>query len=263
MTTLVMIAILLAGVVGYGQLPVSDLPNVDYPVISVSASLPGASPETMASAVATPLEKQFTTIAGLDAMTSSSAQGSTNITLQFTLDRSIDAAAQDVQSAIAKTLRSLPTGIIPPSYQKVNPADQPILYLALTSKMLPLSKLDEYAENTLAQRISMVKGVAQVSVFGAQKYAVRIQLDPRALSSRGLPIQAVSDAIDAANVNLPTGILWGPERAATVQANGQLQNAKDFGDIIVAVRNGAPVRLRDLGTVTDGVQNNKVAKPLG
>src|SRR5580765_1848636 len=187
-TTLVMAGILIFGIVGYRVLPVNDLPNVDYPVISVSASLPGASPETMASAVATPLEKQFTTIAGVDAMTSSSQLGSTSITLQFTLDRNIDAAAQDVQAAIAKTLRSLPTGITPPSYQKVNPADQPILFLVLTSKMLPLSQLDEYAENTLSQRISMVEGVAQVSVFGAQKYAVRIQLDPRALSSRGIAI---------------------------------------------------------------------------
>src|SRR5262249_54007966 len=204
-----------------------------------SASLPGASPETMASAVATPLEKQFTTIAGLDAMTSSSSQGSTNITLQFALDRDIDAAAQDVQAAIAKTLRSLPTGIIPPSYQKVNPADQPILYLALTSRMLPLSQLDEYAESVLSQRISALKGVAQVSVFGAQKYAVRIQLDPRALSSRGIAIGAVSDAIEAANVNLPTGILWGPSRTATVQATGQLHNAAEFGAIVVATRDGA------------------------
>jgi len=259
MTTLVMSGILIFGMVGYSLLPVSDLPNVDYPVISVSASLPGASPETMASAVATPLEKQFTTIAGLDAMTSSSNQGSTNITLQFTLDRDIDAAAQDVQSAIAKTQRSLPTGIIPPSYQKVNPADQPILFLALTSKMLPLSQLNEYAENVLAQRISMVKGVAQVSVYGSQKYAVRIQLDPRALSSRGIPIGAVGDAIRAANVNLPTGILWGPSRTATVQATGQLRNAKEFGEVVVAWKNGAPVRLRDLGEVRDDVQSNKVA----
>src|SRR5207247_10730348 len=166
---------------------VAGLDAVDYPVVSVSAGLPGASPETMASAVATPLEKQFTTIAGLDAMTSSSSQGSCSITLQFALDRNIDAAAQDVQAAITKTLRSLPTGLTPPSYQKVNPADQPILFLVLSSKMLSLSQLDEYAENWLAQRISMVKGVAQVSVFGAQKYAVRIQLDPRALSSRGIP----------------------------------------------------------------------------
>jgi HAE1 family hydrophobic/amphiphilic exporter-1 len=259
MTTLVMSGILFFGMVGYSALPVSDLPNVDYPVISVSASLAGASPETMASAVATPLEKQFTTIAGLDAMTSSSGQGSTNITMQFALDRNIDGAAQDVQAAIAKTLRSLPTGIVPPSYQKVNPADQPILYMALTSKLMPLSQLDEYAENVLAQRLSTVAGVAQVSVFGAQKRAVRIQLDPRALSSRGIPIRDVDAAIDAANVNLPTGILWGPNRTATVQANGQLQTAQEFGDIVIAVRSGRPVRLRDLGNVLEDVQSNKVA----
>ncbi len=258
-TTLVMAGVLVFGIVGYRLLPVSDLPNVDYPVISVTASLPGASPETMASAVATPLEKQFSTIAGVDAMTSSSGQGNTSITLQFALDRDIDAAAQDVQSAIAKTVRSLPTGIVPPTYQKVNPADQPILFLALTSKMLPLSQLDEYAENALAQRISMVKGVAQVSVFGAQKYAVRIRLDPRALSGRGIPLGDVTEAIRAANVNLPTGILWGPSRSTTLQASGQLHDAREFGDIVVAYRNGAPVRLRDLGEVLDDVQNNKVA----
>jgi hydrophobic/amphiphilic exporter-1 (mainly G- bacteria), HAE1 family len=258
-TTLIMIGVLLFGIVGYMNLPVSDLPNVDYPTISVNAALPGASPETMASAVATPLEKQFTTIAGVDAMTSSSTQGSTSITLTFTLDRNIDAAAQDVQAAIAKTLRSLPSGILPPSYQKVNPADQPILYLALTSKLLPLSQLDDYAENVLAQRLSTVKGVAQVSVFGAQKYAVRIQLDPRQLASRQIAIGTVTEAINAANVNMPTGILWGPQRTATVQATGQLHNAADFGDIVVATRNGAPVRLRDLGQVRDDVQSNKVA----
>ena len=263
MTTLVMSGVLLFGVLGYTQLPVSDLPNVDYPVISVSAGLPGASPETMASAVATPLEKQFTTIAGLDAMTSSSSQGSCSITLQFALDRNIDAAAQDVQAAITKTLRSLPTGLTPPSYQKVNPADQPILFLVLSSKMLSLSQLDEYAENWLAQRISMVKGVAQVSVFGAQKYAVRIQLDPRALSSRGIPIGDVTNAVQDANVNLPTGILWGPSRAAAVMANGQLGNAREFGDVVVSYRNGAPVRVRDLGRVLDDVQVNKVASWFG
>src|SRR5213075_2289858 len=192
-----------------------DLPTVDFPTITVNASLPGASPETMASAVATPLEKQFSTIAGVDAMTSSSGLGSTSITLQFGLDRDIDAAAQDVQAAIAKTLRSLPTGIIPPSYQKVNPADQPILFLALTSKLLPLSQLDDYAENTLAQRISTLKGVAQVSVFGAQKYAVRVQLDPIALANRQIAIRDVATAIDKANVNMPTGILWGPQQTLT------------------------------------------------
>ncbi len=258
-TTLVMIGILFFGAVGYTQLPVSDLPNVDYPIIQVGASLAGASPETMASAVATPLEKQFSTIPGLDVMTSSSSQGSTSITLQFTLDRSIDAAAQDVQAAIAQTLRRLPTGIVPPSYQKVNPADSPIIFYAISSKTMPLSKLDEYAENYLSQRISMVNGVAQVQVFGAQKYAIRVRLNPHALNARQIGIDEVSSAINAGNVNLPTGILWGRNRTATVQANGQLENAKDFGNLVVAWRNGSPVRVRDLGQVIDDVQNNRVA----
>src|SRR6266404_7349745 len=178
MTTLVMLGILMFGVMAYRLLPVSNLPNVDFPTIQVNASLPGASPETMASAVATPLEKQFSTIAGVDQMTSSSSLGSTNITLQFTLDRNIDAAAQDVQAAISKTLRQLPTGIVPPSYQKVNPADQPIIYYALSSGTLSLPELDEYAETFIAQRLSMVDGVAQVNVYGAAKYAVRDLVDP-------------------------------------------------------------------------------------
>ena len=258
-TTLVMIGILFFGIIGYRQLPVSDLPNVDYPIISVSASLAGASPETMASAVATPLEKQFSTIPGLDVMTSSSSQGSTNITMQFTLDRSIDAAAQDVQAAIAQTLRRLPTGIIPPSYQKVNPADSPIMFFAVSSTLMPLSKLDDYAENFLSQRLSMINGVAQVQVFGAQKYAIRVRLNPHALNASQVGIDEVASAITAGNVNLPTGILWGSNRTATVQANGQLANAKDFGDLIVAWRNGSPLRVRDLGEVIDDVQNNHIA----
>lgn len=259
MTTLVMIGIVLAGLLGYRTLPVSDLPNVDYPVISVSANLAGASPETMASAVATPLEKAFSTIAGLDAMTSSSGLGSTNITMQFALDRNIDAAAQDVQAAIAKTLRQLPSGITPPSYQKVNPADSPILFLALTSDLLPLSTLDEYAQSFLAQRISTVNGVAQVSVFGSQKYAVRIQLDPQALAARGVGIDQVADAINGANVNLPTGVLTGPDKTLTVRANGQLTSASQFRSLVVTTRGGAPVRLGDLGRVLDDVQDNKTA----
>ncbi len=258
-TTLVMIAILLFGIVGYTKLPVSDLPNVDYPVIQVSASLPGASPETMASAVATVLEKQFSTIPGLDVMTSSSSQGNTNVTLQFTLDRDIDAAAQDVQSAIAAVQRRLPTGIIPPSYQKVNPADSPIVFFAVSSRVLPLTQLNDYAENTLAQRISMVSGVAQVQVFGSQKYAVRVRLDPHAMRARGIGIDEVSSAISTGNVNLPTGILWGRNRTATIEANGQLKDAGDFGQLVVAWRDGAPVRVRDLGKVIDDVQNNRVA----
>ena len=259
MTTLVMISILFFGVSSYGRLPVSDLPSVDFPTISVNASLPGGSPETMASAVATPLEKQFSTIAGIDNMTSSSSLGSTSITIQFNLDRNIDAAAQDVQAAISQTLRSLPQGILPPSYRKVNPADSPILYLALTSNTLPLSQLDEYGETVMAQRISTIPGIAQVSVYGAQKYAVRVQLDPTSLANRGIGIDEVATAINAQNVNMPTGTLWGPTRAYTVATNGQLQNAAQFRQIVVAYRNGAPVHLSELGTVLDDVENNKTA----
>jgi len=259
MTTLVMMGILLFGIMAYRLLPVSDLPNVDFPTITVSASLPGASPETMASAVATPLEKQFSTIAGVDQMTSTSNLGNTSITLQFTLDRDIDAAAQDVQAAISKTLRQLPSGILPPSYQKVNPADSPIVYYAMSSKTLSLSALDEYAETFIAQRLSTVNGVAQVQVYGAAKYAVRVQLDPKALATRGIGIDEVADGIAASNVNLPTGILWGPHRAYTVEANGQLQSAAEFRPLVVAFRNGAPVRLQDVGQVLDDVQDNKSA----
>ena len=260
MTTLVMLSILLFGIMAYRQLPVSDLPNVDFPTIQVSARLPGASPETMASAVATVLERQFSTIAGVDSMNSSSAQGSTTITLQFTLSRDIDSAAQDVQAAIARVARDLPPNMpAPPSYQKVNPADQPILMIALTSPTLPLSTLNEYGETMLAQRISMVDGVAQVQVFGSQKYAVRVQVDPQALAARGIGLDEVANAIQDGNVNLPTGVLYGPQRAFTVQANGQLMRAKDYKSLIVTYRNGAPVRLADLGQVFDSVENDKTA----
>ena len=258
-TTLLMAAILLFGVMGYRALPVSDLPNVDFPTIQVSASLPGADPETMASSVATPLEKQFSTIAGLDSVTSSSSLGLTRIVLTFNLGRDIDAAAQDVQSAIAKTQRDLPRDMNPPSYQKVNPADDPVLYLALTSQTLPLPKLSEYGETFLAQRISMVQGVAQVTVYGSQKYAVRIQLDPRRLASRKIGLDEVANAVQRGNVNLPSGILWGPEKALTLRASGQLENADAFRPLVVAYRGGAPVRLRDLGEVVDSVENDKVA----
>ncbi|MBA8889043.1 HAE1 family hydrophobic/amphiphilic exporter-1 [Dokdonella fugitiva] len=258
MTTLVMIGILVFGIVGYRLLPVAALPNVDFPTIQVSASLPGASPETMASAVATPLEKQFSTIPAIDSMTSSSALGSTSITLQFALDRNIDAAAQDVQAAISAALRQLPTQMTtPPTFRKVNPADSPIFFVAFTSKTLRLSTLDEYAENTLAQRISTVNGVAQVNVYGSQKYAVRIDLDPDALSTRGLGIDTVANAVGKGNVNLPTGTLYGPNRIYNVMVGGQLFDAAAFGDLIVTYQNGAPVRLKDIARVYDGVQNDK------
>jgi HAE1 family hydrophobic/amphiphilic exporter-1 len=264
MTTLVMLAILMFGIMGYRLLPVSDLPNVDFPTIQVNASLPGASPETMASAVATPLERQFSTIAGLDSMSSTSGLGYTNITLQFTLSRDIDGAAQDVQAMIAKSARDLPQDMpSPPSYQKVNPADSPVLYLNVNSPTLRLSDVDEYAETFLAQRISMVSGVAQVSVYGAQKYAVRVQLDPRALASRQIGINEVVNAIDSGNVNLPTGTLWGRHEAVTVQASGQLTDAAQYRPLIVAYRNGSPVRLEQLGRVFDSVENDKTASWVG
>jgi HAE1 family hydrophobic/amphiphilic exporter-1 len=260
MTTLVMIAILLFGAMAYRQLPVSDLPNVDFPTIQVNAGLPGASPETMASAVATPLERQFSTIAGLDSMTSASSLGGTSITLQFNLSRDIDAAAQDVQSAIAAAQRQLPPNMpSPPSYNKVNPADQPVFYLALHSETMPLYQLDEYGETMMAQRLSTIPGVAQVNVFGAQKYAVRVQLDPQQLATRGVGIDEVVNAIRASNVNLPTGVLNTPHQASTIVANGQLLKADDYRPITVAYRNGAPIRLGDLGRVFDSVENDKTA----
>ena len=258
-TTLVMFGILMFGLMAYRLLPVSDLPNVDFPTITVGAGLPGASPQTMAAAVATPLEKQFSTIAGIDAMTSSSTLGSTNITLTFTLSRDIDAAAQDVQAAISKTLRQLPPGMQPPSYNKSNPADSPILYLALTSGTLQLSALDEYAETFLAQRLSTVSGVAQVQVFGSAKYAVRIQVDPKALAARGIGLDEVTAAVSAGNPNLPTGTLWGPQRAYTVLADGSISSAPEFRQLAVTYQNGAPVRLQDVARVLDDVQDSRNA----
>jgi HAE1 family hydrophobic/amphiphilic exporter-1 len=260
MTSLVMIAILIFGVASYRLLPVNDLPNVDFPTIQVNASLPGANPDTMASAVATPLENQLSTIAGVDSMTSTNGVGSTRITLQFNLDRDIDAAAQDVQAAISLAIRFLPKNMpTPPSFRKVNPADQPVLYLALSSPSLPLSAVDEYAQTLIARRISTISGVAQVNVFGSQKFAVRAQLDPKALASRQIGIDEVATAIDAANVNLPTGTLDGTKQAYTIEASGQLFNAAAYRQLTVAYRDGSPVRLSELGTVLDSVENNKVA----
>lgn len=260
MTSLVMIAILLFGLVGYRLLPVSDLPNVDFPTILVTANLPGATPETMASSVATPLERQFSTIAGLDSMSSTNAQGITAITLQFSLDRSIDAAAQDVQAMISQAARQLPADMpTPPSFRKVNPADQPVLYLAVSSTVLPLYKVHEYADTFIAQRISMLSGVAQVQIFGAQKYAVRTQLDPKALAARTIGIDEVAQAVSKGNVNLPTGTLQGAVQAFSIQATGQLNDAASYRPLIVAYRNGNPVRLEELGRVIDGVENDKIA----
>ncbi|MBI1369973.1 MAG: MMPL family transporter [Planctomycetes bacterium] len=260
MTTLVMSAILFFGAMAYQLLPVSDLPNVDFPTLQVDAELPGASPETMASSVSTPLEREFSTIAGLDSMSSTSNLGRASITLQFNLGRNIDAASQDVAAAIARATPRLPSNMpSPPSYKKVNPADQPILYLALTSKTLPLYTLNNYAQIMMSQRISTITGVAQVLLYGPQKYAVRVQVDPRQLASRGIGIDEIAGAIDAGNVNLPTGVLYGRNTAYTVQANGQLKDAAAYGPLIIAYRNGHPVRLDDVGKVIDSVENDKTA----
>ncbi|MDR0379943.1 MAG: efflux RND transporter permease subunit, partial [Candidatus Accumulibacter sp.] len=256
MTTLLMAAFVIFGLIAYRALPVSELPDVDFPTISVTANLPGASPETMASAVATLLEGQFSTIAGLDSMSSVSAQGTTTITLQFSLDRNIDAAAQDVQSAIAAAQRRLPPSMpTPPSFRKINPADAPIFNIALTSDTLPLQVVNEYAETQLAQRLATITGVAQVLVWGSQKYAVRVQADPDRLASRGMGIDELRQAISQANVNQPLGQFSGEHQMFSIRDNGQLDRAPDYRPLIVAWRNGAPVRLEEVATPIDSVES--------
>src|ERR1044072_8049360 len=259
-TGLIMAGILIFGIMGYRLLPVSELPNVDYPTISVSASLPGASPDTMAASVATPLEKQLSTIAGIDNLSSTNAQGSTSIVIQFNLSRDIEAAGQGVQAAISRASRQLPPEMpTPPAFQKVNPADQPVLYLALSSPTLLLSTVDDYAETLMAQRITMINGVAQVSVFGSQKYAVRVQLDPNKMANYGIGMDDVQQAINQGNANVPTGTLYGPNKALRVDVSGQLETAAAYRPLIVSYRNGSPVRLDAIAQVKDSVQSDKVA----
>ena len=261
MTTLLMAALVIFGVfVGYFSLPVSELPSVDFPTIVVSASLPGATPETMASAVASPLESNFSNVPDIASMSSSSSLGSTSITIQFNLDRDIDAAAQDVNAAISASLRQLPSNLpAPPTLRKVNPSDAPILYIALQSPTMPLTEVDKYAESLLARQISTLDGVAQVNVYGSQKFAVRIQVDPNAMTAAGIGIDQVEAAAAAANVDLSTGTMNGPHQTTLIQANGQLVNGAQFERQIIAYRNGAPVRIRDIGRAIDSVQNNLVA----
>jgi HAE1 family hydrophobic/amphiphilic exporter-1 len=259
MTTLLMIGVLVFGIVSYRKLPVSDLPTVDSPSINVGANLPGASPETMAATVATPLEKAFSAIAGIDEMTSSSGRGNTNVNITFSLDRDVEAAAQDVNAAIGKTLPFLPSTILPPNYHKENGAAAPILNLALTSNVLPMQQVDEFAETTIAQRLSMIEGVSSVNVFGSAKYAVRVQLDPKQLASRNIGVSQVAAAIRQNNVMLPTGVIYGKNKTLTLQATGQLNTASDFRKLIIAYRNGAGVRLGDVANVLDDIQNNKSA----
>ncbi|WP_445631110.1 efflux RND transporter permease subunit [Nostoc sp. DSM 114167] len=260
MTTLVMMGILIFGLMSYLLLPISALPNVEYPFISVSASLPGATPETMASSVAAPLERQFTEIAGLNSFNSTSSTGSTNISLQFDFSRRVEDAAKDVQAAISAAAGQLPAGMPhPPTYRKVNPSVSPVLYLYMYSETQPISTVDEYAEVTVGQPISMIDGVAQVQVYGQQQYAVRVQLDPRELASRGIGLNQVKTAIQQGNVNLPTGSLSDTYKSYTIQANGQLTDADSYRQLIVTYKNGAPVRLQDLGQVIDSEQNVKVS----
>jgi len=259
-TALLQISIVIFGIMGYRSLPVSDLPPIDFPTISVNASLPGANPETMAAAVATPLEKQFSAVPGITSISSTNGQGSTNITLQFDLDRDIDAAAQDVQVAISRTMRSLPNDMpSAPSFQKVNPADSPIMFLTLSSPTLPLSQINDYAEVSVGQRISTLKGVAQVQVFGAQKFAVQIDVDPRLLAARELDMDQVATAVSRGSVNRPTGTLYGRDRTFALKADGQLTNAMGFRELVVAYKDGRPVRLMEVANVYDGVENDKQA----
>jgi HAE1 family hydrophobic/amphiphilic exporter-1 len=259
-TTLIVLAIAIFGVMGYRQLPVSDLPAIDFPTIQVNANLPGASPETMATAVATPLEKAFSAIAGVDSISSVNSQGSTAITLQFSLDRDIDAAAQDVQSMIARAQRQLPADMpTPPSLQKQNPADQAVVFLTLATSTLPLSQLTEYAETVIAQRLSTIPGVGQVNINGAQKFAVRIDLDPRELAARQIGIDQVAQSVQQANSNRATGTLAGAEQSFVVEAHGRLMSAADYKPVVVAYKNGSPVRLYELANVYDGVENDKIA----
>lgn len=257
-TTLVMVGILGFGLLSYFSLPVSNLPTVEYPTIQVAAALPGANPDVMASSVATPLENQFSTIAGINSMSSSSSLGSTSITLQFDLSRNIDAAAQDVQAAIARAQGALPTDMpSPPSYSKVNPAEQPILYIALSSRTMGLSQLDQYAEQTMARRISMVSGVSQVQVFGAQKYAVRVQADPAKLAAYQVDLEQIRGSLTSGSINLPAGSLYGYNKSYTVQSNSQLTSASQFAQLIVTYKNGAPLRLDQVAHVFDSVSNDK------
>jgi HAE1 family hydrophobic/amphiphilic exporter-1 len=260
MTTLLMVSFIVFGIFGYMKLPVAALPRVDFPTINVSAQLPGANPETMAASVAAPLERAFATIPGISLMTSRSQTGQTNITMQFDLDRDIDGAALDVQSQISATLRRLPQEMTsPPSFRKVNPADSPILFLGLASPTLPLSTTNDYAEQIFAQQISQIPGVAQVVIFGQQKYAVRIEADPDAAAARGLTLQDVRNAVSAANSSTPVGTLRGPGQNITLTASGQIEHAEGYRDLVIAWRNGAPVRLGEVAKVYDGVENDQIA----
>jgi HAE1 family hydrophobic/amphiphilic exporter-1 len=259
MTTSMTLAIALIGVIGYFFLPIAALPKVDFPTISVSMSLPGASPATMAAAVASPLEREFAAIAGVDSITSVSGLGVGRITVQFNLNRNIDAAAQDIQAAIASASRKLPADMAPPIYRKVNPSDTPVMLLTLKSTTLPLSTMNDYVEINLGQRVSTLPGVAQVFTYGSAKYAIRVQVDPDLLAIRGIGLDEVQNALAAATSNTPVGSLSGPQKAATLQVNTELTRAAGYESLIIAYRHGAPVRLGEVARVIDSVQGDKGA----
>src|SRR5919109_422992 len=260
MTTLITATIIAFGVFGFRLLPVSALPRVDFPTIAVTATLPGASADTMAASVAGIIERQLSTIAGISSMSSSSSQGTTRVTIQFDLNRNIDAAALDVQTALTIAQRRLPVEMTtPPSFRKVNPGDFPILFIANVSATQPLSTVHEYADTVLAQQISQIPGVAQVLVYGAQKFAVRVQVDPAAAAARGLSLEDVRSAVAKANSSTPVGTLSGPRQAVILQASGQLERAADYRSVVVAWRNGAPVKLNEIARVIDSVENDKIA----
>ena len=248
------------GIVAYPRLPVAPLPQVDFPTIQISANLPGASPDTMASAVAQPLETQFAQIPGVSQMTSTSVVGSSSITIQFNLDRNIDAAANDIQAAINAASGQLPKNLpSPPTYRKVNPADSPILLLGATSDTLPLTEVDDNVETKLAQQISQIAGVAQVLIGGQQKPAIRIQLDPAKLVAKGLSLEDVRIPLSVTTVDNPKGTIRGPTRSYTIYTNDQLTEAKSWNDAIVTYRNGAPLRVRDIGQAVTGPQDTTQA----
>src|SRR6202040_3812043 len=260
MTTLLTASIIAFGVFGFPLLPGSPLPKVDFPTIAVTATLPGASADTMAASVAGPIERQLSTIAGISSMSSTSSQGTTSIVIQFDLNRNIDAAALDVQTALTIAQRRLPIEMtIPPSFRKVNPGDFPVLFLTLYSATLPLSTVDEYAEVVLAQQISQVSGVAQVQVFGAQKFAVRVQVDPVAAAARNISLEDVRSVVSKANSNTPVGTLYGPKQSVTLTASAAMTKAEEYRKVVVAYRNGAPVYLEEIAHVIDSVENDKVA----
>ena len=264
MTTLIMAAIIMFGIIGYRLLPVSELPSVDFPTIEITANLPGANPETMASAVATPIEKELSKVAGIKAMTSVSSTGSSKVTVEFDLDRSIDAAALDVQTALSATQRVLPPEMLEaPSFRKVNPADFPVYYLRLSSATLPVATLSDYAETVLQQQISTIKGVAQVQFWGQQRYAVRVQIDPRKLVTKNVGLDDIEKAIRGGNTNLPTGVLNGPSKELSIKTTGTLSSAQGYNDIVVAYRSGAPVRIKDVGRAIDDVEQTKVSTWFG